>query len=190
MNVEAIQETVHRECSRPGIVLGLDFYTHHLAPVARYCAELSFQLGVSPTIPVIAAWLHDISAVRDFSTLPRHAELSADCAAGILETYSVPPSQIERICQCIRSHSTPLPLESHTIEAVVLSNADAMAQIAQPAYWSHFAFGIRGLGFEAGRQWLASLVESKFTALIAPAQAMVVDDYSRALAVFAHDANA
>jgi len=184
MIAESIQRAVHDECSRPGAALGLDFYNRHLVPVALYSAELAAKLGADPEVTAISAWLHDVSAVLDISTLPRHAELSADHAVQMLRERSVAPHRIELISTCIRSHSTPLPIDSHPIEAVILSNADAMAQIAEPVFWTHFAFGIRHLSFEDGRRWLASLVESKYSALIEPARAIVATHCARACAIF------
>jgi hypothetical protein len=68
-------------------------------------------------------------------------------------------------------------------EAVCLSNADAAARILRPAYWLYFAFQVRGLNFAEGRQWLRSLFESQWNALIEPAREMAASDYATAIAV-------
>ncbi|MBN1347109.1 MAG: hypothetical protein JXQ73_30740 [Phycisphaerae bacterium] len=79
----------------------------------------------------------------------------------------------------IACHSSPVPLGGGTPEAVCLSNADAMAQITQPAYWLYYAFVVRRWDFEAGTQWYRQRVEDHWDRLIGPARERIAASYQR-----------
>ena len=86
---------------------------------------------------------------------------------------------------CVAKHSQPLA--SGAAEEICLSNADALAQIARPAYWLWFAFNVRKLGFAEGREWLRGLYQKNWSALIPAAQALGSAAHERATSLLAND---
>ena len=149
-------------------VLGAAFFDEHLSVVADYAEELSGPLGANVEVIRIAAYLHDISAVSDIGTLPNHARLSAELARAWVKERGGRSEQADAVSRCVASHSQPLTVG--TPEEICLSNADALAQIARPAYWLWFAFSVRKLGFAEGREWLRALYEKNWLALVPVAQ--------------------
>jgi uncharacterized protein len=181
MSTAAIRELVREECARGSF--GPAFFEEHLAVVARYGERLARELGADAEIVELAAWLHDLAAVRDPAALPEHARLSAALARELLPAYGFSGGTIDRVARAIASHSSPLALGSGTLEEVCLSQADAVAQIVRPAWWFYFAFTVRKCGFDEGRRWLLGLWESRWNSLIGPARALVGDLYSQARAL-------
>lgn len=178
MNIRVIRERVRQECLRDQNVLGPSFLDEHLDIVAQYGAELAKQLGGDPEIVKLAAYLHDISAVRDISTLATHAAASAEIAQDMLRELACPADMVGRVVQCIRMHSTPIPVGCGTVEEVCLSNADAVAQIVRPAFWFYFAYGVRNMSFEEGRRWLRERKQSNWAAMIMPARKMATEGFA------------
>jgi uncharacterized protein len=177
MTIDGIRERVREECLREQNVLGPSFFDEHMDVVAQYGVELAIQLGADAEIVELAGLLHDISAVRDFSTLANHANASAEIAREMLNELGYPADRADQVAQCIRTHSTPIPLGGGTVEQICVSNADAIAQIVRPAFWCYFAYGIRKMNFEDGRRWLRERKESTWEAMIEPARRMSREAY-------------
>jgi HD superfamily phosphodiesterase len=185
MLVVDIRELVRRACQRNENVFGPAFFDQHLAVVAECAASLAERLSADAEVVELAAYLHDLSAVCDPTTLPDHPRLSADLATQILLEHGYPQGRASDVARAIASHSEPLPMASASPEEVCVSNADAVARILRPAYWMYIAFGIRKYGFEEGRQWLRPLLERQWGRLIEPAKELVGEQYAATLDLLA-----
>lgn len=184
--IEKIRKAVREECERKGNVFGPAFFEQHLKAVAEYAGKLAERFGADKEIVELAAYLHDISAVRDVATLPEHPVRSAAIAREMLIGLDYPGARAERVAEAIASHASPIPLGSGPVEAVCLSNADAMAQIARPAYFLFFAFTVRKLGFDHGTHWLLDRVEANWKELAEPARELIKREYHQARAFLAN----
>ena len=176
-----VRDWVHGACQRDENVFGPAFFDQHLVVVAECAARLGGALGADLEVLELAAYLHDISAVLDVNTMLDHPRLSADCATGLLLARGYPEDRVSMVARAIASHSDPLPMGSASPEAISISNADAVARILRPAYWMYFAFVVRKLSFEEGRQWLRRLLEKQWSALIEPATELVATEYAATL---------
>ena len=178
MLIDDIRELVYQACLRSENILSPAFFDQHLVVVAECATRLAGTLGADAEVVDLAAYLHDITAVLDPTTMPDHPRLSAEFATRILVDRGYRQDRIATVARAIASHSEPLPPGSASSEEVCLSNADAAARILRPAYWLYFSFGIRKSGFDEGRQWLKSLFEKQWSLLIEPARELVGPQYA------------
>lgn len=161
----ALRGLVEATCRDPGSRMGNDFFRQHVLVVEGFCRQLAPLFGADLDIVLPAAILHDIAAIEDFSRVAEHHTLGAVRIAEILREHGFGAERIGRIAACAQLHLVPVPPEEHGPEAACLSHADALSQMARPAYWLHYAGKVRGLGFEEGREWYRSLVEDRFSRL-------------------------
>jgi len=182
MSREAIRDLVHQECERSAF--GLSFFEEHLTVVADHASRLAEQLGADRETVEVAAWLHDLAAVRDPAPQPDHDRLCAELAPEVLSSYGYDNSVVASISCAIASHSFPRRLGDASLEEVCLSQADATSQIARPIYWFYFGTTFRGLGYEDGKEWLLNRLETKWKALIEPARELVGDRYESVIGLF------
>jgi uncharacterized protein len=180
MTTAIIQEYVRQECGREANLFGPSFFDQHLAVVALYAGRLAQILGADVEAVELAAYLHDLSAVRDPATLPHHARASAALARRLLSDGGWPPACVDGVARCIESHSSPVRIDGGSPEEVCVSNADAISQIVRPAYWAYVVFGVRRQGFEEGREWLLHRIESNWESLVEPARGLARGGYERA----------
>lgn len=173
MVIEIAREHARAACRRDANIFGPSFFDEHLAVVADVAARLAPEVGADVEAVVAAAYLHDLSAVCDAATLPTHAAASAEIAREFLSGRGFMGSMIEGVARAIASHSEPLAAGSASPEEICLSNADAAARMLRPAYWLYFAFAVRKLPFDEGRDWLRSLYQRQWAALIEPARELV-----------------
>ena len=175
-----IREWIKFECNKTQNVFGSAFFDQHLLTVKEYACRLAELLGADRETVEISAYLHDISAMRDISTISRHSDLSAEIAGSILMEKSYNPDNIEIIKKVIKSHSRPIKIGEGILEEVCISNADAISQIVNPSYWLYFAFSIRKLSYAEGIGWYKSRIEENYDGLIDIAKDMIKDQYSSA----------
>lgn len=180
MITETIREYVRSECNGSGNAFGAAFFVEHLAVVDKYGQMLAKVLSADVEIVELAAYLHDIAAIRDITTVPQHAVLGAQAAREILARHSYPSERVERVARCALSHSAPVQMGGGPLEEVCLSNADAMAQIARPVYWFYYLFGVRRFDLEKGRDWWRQRVQTNWELLVPPARRIIETEYNRA----------
>lgn len=58
-----------------------------------------------------------------------------------------------------------------------VSNADAIAQITNAAYWLYYVYQIRQFEFDKGREWMRNRVEKNWHALIPQAKELIEEPY-------------
>ena len=122
----------------------------------------------------------DISAIYDISTIQDHNIRSAEIAKKILSQYSYSLDLIQKVEQCIISHSSPVQIDNGSVEEICLSNADAVSQITNPVYWLYFGFNVRKYDFEKCRDWLLKRIENNWNGLVKPAKELVEVKYNEA----------
>jgi uncharacterized protein len=176
--VNKISDYVYNECNKSINVFGPSFFQQHILVVAEYGKKLAQLLNADIEVIELSAYLHDISAIYDIGTIQNHNTLSAAITKKILDQYSYPANLIQKVGQCILSHSSPVQIGNGSVEEICLSNADAISQITNPIYWLYFAFSIRKYSFEEGREWLYKIVENNWNRLIKPAKELVEVKYN------------
>lgn len=190
MNTEAIRELVRSECCRDSNPFGPAFFAQHLDTVVRYGRELAARLGADAQVVELAGYLHNLSAVRDLSSVPTHHLDGARIARELLRAHDWPLTVAERVCRCIESHSAPVAKGQGTLEEVCLSNADVMSHIARPAYWFFYLYRVRGMPYEGGVSWLRTRVERLWSALTEEARAIVAAEHTAAVRILEDGASA
>jgi uncharacterized protein len=176
---DKIEELVKEECA--GSAFGPPFFSEHVLVVAQFASRLARPLDADEEVVALAAWLHDLAAVRDPSAQPDHALLGAELAHEVLSGYGYTATTIAGVSRAVASHSFPLQPGSASPEEVCVSQADAVAQMLRPFYWLYFATSVRGLCYEEAKGWLANLIASKWKALAPVARELVGARYRAAL---------
>jgi uncharacterized protein len=179
MPVEASKRYISSACRSSHNAFGASFFDQHLAVVVGYAGTLAQVLAADGEVVELAAWLHDIAAIRDVATVPQHHIAGAEIARTLLTEQGYPTERIESVAACIQCHSSPVQIGAGSPEAVCLSNADAMSQITRPAYWLYYAFAVRRFDFESGTQWYRQHVEDHWSQLIPPARDLIAESHER-----------
>ena len=97
----------------------------HIQRVVRNAKSLCDEEGADWSIVMPAAWLHDCVFVAKDSPQRREASrLSADRAVAFLRASDYPTSEWEAIHHAITAHSFSAKVETETLEARVLQDAD------------------------------------------------------------------
>ena len=118
--IEKIKEFVIRECD--------DFdYRYHLLPVVQYAQKLAETCNANKEVVELSAWLHDIGRIK-FGP-ENHEVTGAKEAEKILKQFGYSEEIIAQVRHCILCHRGSGSICPQTIEAEVLTTADAMAHL-------------------------------------------------------------
>lgn len=151
--VAAVHDLVRAECARATNRFSPSFFEDHVLPVVDLARELAPRLGARRDVVELAAYLHDLAAIRDLSCVPTHAADGARLAGELLRVRGAPAPLAEAVARCCAAHSSPVPPGQGSAEEVCLSNADLLAQLARPAYWYFYLHRVRGLGQGEALAW-------------------------------------
>ncbi|MEN6602698.1 MAG: HD domain-containing protein [Bryobacteraceae bacterium] len=187
MNTGAIRELVRSECLKESNGFGPAFLDEHILPVLRYSRLLAGRLGADTLVVELAAYLHDLSAIRDMSVLPSHHIESARIARQLLDDQGWPAAIRDRVCRVIETHSMPVQPGEGNPEQVCLSNADVVSHFARPAYWCFYLYGVRKFSYEEGLEWWRRRANEAWFALAPEAQALAASDRQTVLHLLDED---
>jgi uncharacterized protein len=152
---DVMEDLVRKECDKPENLLDPSFFRFHVELVDRYSSQLCPVFGADPGLVKIASYIHDISAVRDYSTLDEHHLRGADLAFNILKDM-ISPDENNIIAEAIRQHNVPVLDKSP--EAVVLSHADALSKYDSPVFWISYAFKRRFSTLDESVAWYKNIL--------------------------------
>lgn len=181
--MESIKAMTYDLCKSGDNRFGAAFYEQHILLNEKYAHRLADILNADKEILSLAAYLHDIAAISDFSTLSEHHLAGAEKAGKILRDKGYPEPVINKVKKCIETHSVPLALGEGSIEEVCFSNADAITQIVNPVYWLYYAFSVRSFSFDEGKRWYYERVTSHWNKLIEPAKDLIDAEYHTILGI-------
>ncbi len=171
------EEVMDIECSKPENRFGKAFHKEHLLLVRNISLEIAELFNADSIVVEAAAWLHDIAAVRNFSDLTNHHIVGSEIAESILLSDNYTKEIVDQICMCIKTHSLPLKMNQGSKEQVCISNADALSQIINPSYWFFYAFNVRGMDYQVGKEWYSQRIESHWNNLIDEIKPKYKKDY-------------
>ncbi len=163
------------------------FFEKHIQVVADIADKLAVIYQADREVVALSSYLHDISAIEDYSLVSQHHILGSQRAEQILKVQGYPEDRIAAVRQCILTHSAPVALGQGTLEEVCISNADAASQIMMPGYWLHYAFCVKKLSYDQGLAWYRSRIDSHFSSMTAQAKAIAAQAYHLAYALFENE---
>jgi uncharacterized protein len=149
----AVHDLVRAGCAGEANRFGPAFLEEHVLEVVARCRALAPRLGADPEVVELAAWLHDLAAIRDLSCVPTHHLEGARLARALLVERGAPAALADAVARTCAAHTSPVAPGQGTAEEVCLSNADVLAQLARPAYWFFYLHRVRGLGQADALAW-------------------------------------
>jgi uncharacterized protein len=179
-----LKNYIKEKCLAPENLFQPAFFDLHLKYVENYALQLAKLFNADKDVVSVAAITHDLAAITDFSKLAQHASEGAIMVHDILADYPLTLEQKDKVYHCIETHSKPIHLGEDIPEAVCLSNADAMSQIAVPSYWMFYAFSVRKFSFLEGYDWYKQRVTNNWLSIVPEASDIIYDSYLKTILLF------
>ena len=123
--VEEVRKFVEEESKKPTAHYGYEPYPNHLVPMRDYAVQLAKRLGADAEIVELATWLHDIGSIMNGRE--DHHIIGAKITEKKLKELGYPQDRIEKVKHCILSHRASQKIKPETVEAQIISDADAIS---------------------------------------------------------------
>lgn len=148
-----LKSEIYGRCQRETNKFGMGCY-YHIAAVVKNAEILAERYGADKEVVMIAAWLHDIASITDYSLYEQHHIYGADMAEKILKDYGYDEEKIKLIQKCILNHRGSICCEKGSMEEVCVADADAISHFDNISGLLYLAYVEKGMDMEEGREFV------------------------------------
>lgn len=159
--LEYLQNEIYIRCKKPSNKFGMGCY-YHIEAVVRNGETLAQKYGADKEVVMIAAWLHDIASITDYSLYENHHIYGAEIANDILSELSYDKSKIPLVQACIRNHRGSVCIDKNSVEELCVADADAISHFDSVPSLLYLAYVERKMGIEEGIQFVKQKLERSF----------------------------
>jgi len=163
------------------------WWKSHIESVVNYTKLLSKKFGGDKEIVEIAALLHDIRKMKGQHQWQSNKKLidyyhnhhveGAEEAEKILLKFKYPLEKIEKVKNCILTHSKDKNYPPKTIEAKILATADALSYFDHFMEFAHWVYNIKKESINNGRKILAEKFKGAWDKMMPEAKKIGKDKY-------------
>ncbi len=161
--VNEVRRFVEEESRKPTAKYGHDPYEFHLVPMHDYAKSLAERLGADVEIVEVAAWLHDIGSI--INGRKDHHITGAEIAGRKLRELGYPKNKTKKVKHCIFNHRGSQENNENSLEAKIISDADALSNFDNIPGIFKAAFCYEGLTQGEARISVGEKLERKWNKL-------------------------
>ena len=153
--IEYLQSEVKRRCESESNFFGMGCY-YHICAVVENAVFLAEKYGADVEAVTIAAWLHDIASVTDYSLYDEHH---------------------------IHGARGSKPTEKLSVEEMCVADADAISHFDSVPSLFYLAYVKRKLSIAEGTEFVRGKLERSFNKLSEQSKALYSDKYNEVMKV-------
>ena len=167
--INYLQKEIRKRCESPNNKFGIGVY-YHIEAVVKNAKLLAEKNGADLEIVIIAAWLHDIASITDYSLYEQHHIHGAEMAEEILKTFDYPAGKIEIVKTCIKTHRGSVPRtktakEETYKECICVADADAISHFDNIPSLLFLAYSTKKMGYEEGKAFVKGKLSRSYAKL-------------------------
>ncbi len=177
-----LQKEIYDRCQRETNKFGMGCY-YHIAAVVKNAEILAEKYGADKEVVLIAAWLHDIASITDYSLYDLHHIHGAEMAYSILTEYSYDSKKIRMVQECIKNHRGSVNLDKNSLEELCVADADAISHFDSVPGLLYLAYVQKGMGVEAGKEFVKNKLTRSFQKLSEESKQLYQNKYEKVMEV-------
>ena len=159
-----LQREIYDRCQKESNKFGIGCY-YHIVAVVKNAEILAGKYGADKEVVMIAAWLHDIASITDYSLYELHHVHGAKMAFDILKKYDCDSQKIYLVQECIRNHRGSINLTKGTLEELCVADADAISHFDSVPNLLYLAYVQKGMRIEEGKEFVKAKLARSFQKL-------------------------
>lgn len=156
---------------------------YHIKAVTENADYLAGKYGADREVVIIAAWLHDIASITDYSLYEEHHIHGAEMAEKILNGFDYDKKKIKLVKKCILNHRGSKPAEKQSEEEICIADADAVSHFDSVPSLFYLAYVKRGLDIGEGAEFVRSKLERSYSKLSERGKSLYYDKYKAAMEI-------
>ena len=177
-----LQKEIYDRCQRETNKFGMGCY-YHIVAVVKNAEILADKYGADKEVVLIAAWLHDIASITDYSLYDLHHIHGAEMAHSILKEYRYDSQKIRMVQECIKNHRGSVNLEKNSLEELCVADADAISHFDSVPGLLYLAYVQKGMGVEAGKEFVKNKLARSFQKLSTESKQYYQNKYEKVMEV-------
>ncbi len=174
--IDFLKDEIYCRCQKAENKFGIGCY-YHIEAVVKNAEILSKRYDANPEIVIIAAWLHDIASITDYSLYELHHMHGAEMAYEILIRFHYDEHKILLVQDCIRNHRGSVNTNKRTIEELCVADADAISHFDNVPSLLHLAYVTKAMSMEDGKVFVRKKLERSFHKLSNESKIFYKDKY-------------
>ena len=186
-NMEELTKSLHddirKRCESKNNFFGIGIY-QHIKEVVKNAVFLAEKFGADKEIVEVAAWLHDVASITDYSLYKDHHIHGANMAEEILNKFNYPEEKIEKVKNCILNHRGSVLREKTSIEEICVSDADAISHFYSIPSLFHLAYVEKGYSIDEGKEFVKNKLQRSYNKMSDTSKKLYQDKYEKVMEVF------
>uniref|UniRef100_UPI0040575984 HD domain-containing protein n=1 Tax=Acetatifactor sp. TaxID=1872090 RepID=UPI0040575984 len=175
--IEYLEKEIKKRCESERNFFGMGCY-YHIRAVVQNAVFLAEQYGADREIVTIAAWLHDVASITDYSLYEEHHIHGAKMAEEILQAWNYDVDKIELVKKCIMNHRGSELKDKTSIAEMCVADADAISHFDSVPSLFYLAYVNRKLGIEEGIEFVRSKLRRSYNKLSDRSKSIYQEKYS------------
>lgn len=163
-----ILEYLHREiknrCEKPTNQFGMGCYDH-IKAVVKNSELLAEKYGADKEVVMIAAWLHDVASITDYSLYEMHHIHGAQMAGDILRKLNYGEEKIRLVQACIRNHRGSVIEVKKSWEEMCVADADAISHFDSVPSLLYLAYAEKKMSLSEGKEFVRKKLKRSYDKL-------------------------
>lgn len=162
--ISYLAKEIKSRCEKESNVFGIGCY-YHICAVVENAVYLADRYNADTEIVTIAAWLHDIASITDYSLYKEHHIYGAAMAEEILESFDYDHDKIALVKRCIINHRGSKPMQKQYAEEICVADADAISHFDNVPSLLYLAYVKKGMDIAEGKEFVKSKLNRSFQKL-------------------------
>lgn len=180
--IKYLSDEVKRRCEMPDNFFGIGGF-YHIEAVVRNSELLADKYNADKEVVMIAAWLHDIASVTNYSLYEQHHLYGAEMANEILQQLEYDMNKIPLVEQCIKNHRGSISNNRTTVEELCVADADAISHFDNVPSLLYLAYVKRNMGIDEGKIFVRNKLKRSFQKLSSESKEYYLDKYEQIIRV-------
>lgn len=178
--IDFLQNDIRARCEKETNFFGMGCY-YHIRAVAENASFLAEKYGADIEVVTIAAWLHDIASITDYSLYDEHHIHGARMAGEILGSFDY--DKTELVKKCVLNHRGSKPNEKRSIEEICVADADAISHFDSVPSLFYLAYVKRKMDIAEGTEFVRKKLERSYNKLSDESKRLYSDKYGEVMRI-------
>lgn len=177
-----LEKEIYKRANKPSNKFGIGCY-YHIEAVVKNAQILANKFNADEEIVIIAAWLHDIASITDYSLYEMHHIHGADIAEDILKQFNYEQKKIKKVKECILNHRGSINNKKLTIEEKCVADADAISHFDNIPSLLYLAYVNKKMDIKDGRNFVIEKLKRSYNKLSESSKELYKDKYDSAMSL-------
>lgn len=162
--IKFLEQEIYSRAIKPENKFGIGCY-YHIEAVVKNAKELAEKFEADIEVCIIAAWLHDIASITDYSLYEMHHIHGAEIAEEILKKLNYETEKINLVKDCIKNHRGSISNERLTLEERCVADADAISHFDNIPSLLDLAYTKKNMKIDEGKNFVRNKLERSYKKL-------------------------